>query len=91
LAEVLLSRVPQVVSARRGLIIEGGAKFGGAEILYRAALLPLSEDGGTIDHVLGAASYRPLEVGESLTRQVLFSDALALSGGFQAPSRPRTK
>jgi len=27
LAEVLLSRVPQVVSARRGLIIEGGAKW----------------------------------------------------------------
>jgi hypothetical protein len=72
LAGVLLSRLPQVVSAHRGLIIEGGAKFGGAEILYRAALLPLSEDGGTIDHVLGVASYRPLDVGESLTRQVLF-------------------
>ena len=72
LAGVLLSRVPQVVSAHRGLIIEGGAKFGGVEILYRAALLPVSEDGETIDHVLGAANYRPLDAKEALRSTVIF-------------------
>ena len=52
LVGVLLSRVPQVVSSRRGLMMEGAAMLRGAGIRYRAVLLPLSEDGITIDHVL---------------------------------------
>jgi len=35
-------------------------------ILYRSALYPLSEDGVAIDHVLGAANYRPLRENEQL-------------------------
>ena len=64
LAGVLLSRLPRVLSERRCLIIEGGATLRGARILHRSALLPLSEDGVTISHVLGAASYRPLAAEE---------------------------
>ena len=64
LAGVLLSRLPHVLSERRCLIIEGGATLRGARILHRSALLPLSEDGVTISHVLGAASYRPLAAEE---------------------------
>jgi hypothetical protein len=71
LAGVLLSRVPQVVSGHRGLIVEGGAKLRSMEILYRAALLPLSEDGATIDHVLGAVSYHPIPAEDALTPQVI--------------------
>ena len=41
LAGVLLSQVPRVVSARYGLMIEGGATLRGADIIYRAVLLPL--------------------------------------------------
>src|ERR1700730_8499336 len=52
LAGVLLSHLPWVVSSRCSLIVE--------PILYRGALLPLSEDGDTIDHVLGAANHRAL-------------------------------
>jgi len=65
LAGVLLSRLPRVLSERRCLIIEGGATLRGARILHRSALLPLSEDGITISHVLGAASYRPLATEEA--------------------------
>src|SRR3954453_14866357 len=73
LAGVLLSRLPRVVSARRGLIIEGGATLRGDGILYRSALLPLSGDGVTIDHVLGATNYRSLPDGETPPRQAIFS------------------
>jgi hypothetical protein len=71
LAGVLLSRVPRVVSARRGLMIEGGATLHGEGILYRSALLPLSEDGVKIDHVLGAANYRSLRTDERQTPQAI--------------------
>jgi hypothetical protein len=72
LAGVLLSHVPQVVSARRGLIIEGTATLRSVGILYRSVLLPLSEDGIAIDHVLGAANYRSLRADEALTTRVIF-------------------
>ena len=66
LAGILLSHLPQVVSARRCLMIEGRARLRGVGILYRSALYPLSEHGAAIDHVLGAASYRPLRENEEL-------------------------
>ena len=65
LAGVLLSHLPRVLSARRCLIVEGGATLRGAPILFRSALLPLSEDGMAIDHVLGAANHRTLRAGET--------------------------
>ena len=70
LAGVLLSRVSRVVAARRGAMIEGGATLSGVGILYRATLLPLSEDGATIDHVLGAANYRSVSAEEASTLEV---------------------
>ena len=72
LAGTLLSRVQQVVSSRRGLMIEGMATLRGAGIRYRAVLLPLSENGVTIDHVLGAMNYRSLRMNEALSTQVNF-------------------
>jgi hypothetical protein len=57
-AGLLLSYLPRVLPARRCLIIEGEATHRGTPVLFRGALLPLSEDGLTIDHVLGAANYR---------------------------------
>jgi hypothetical protein len=72
LAGSLLSRAPRVVSARRGLIIEGGATLRGVPILYRAALLPVSESGITIDHVLAAANYRSLRDDEPPMREGIF-------------------
>lgn len=60
LAGVLLSRSPRVASVRRALMIEGGPTLRGVGILYRTVLLPLSEDGVAMDHVLGATNYRLL-------------------------------
>jgi hypothetical protein len=70
LAAVLLSHLPMVLSERRCLIAEGGATLRGAPILHRSALLPLSEDGVTISHILGAASYRPLAADEAWEAEV---------------------
>ena len=72
LAGVLLSQVPRVVSARYGLMIEGGATLRGAGIIYRAVLLPLSEGTVAIDHVLGAMNYRSLRADEVRSTQVNF-------------------
>ena len=66
LAGVLLSHLPQVLSECRCLMIEGRARLRDTDILYRSALYPLSDDGIAIDHVLGAANYRPLLENEGL-------------------------
>ena len=66
LAGVLLSHLPQVLSEHRCLIIEGRATLRDIGVLYRSALYPLSEDGVAIDHVLGAANYRPVRENEKL-------------------------
>jgi hypothetical protein len=66
LSGVLLSHLPQVLSERRCLMIEGRATLRGLGVLYRSALYPLSENGVAIDHVLAAASYRPLRKMEEL-------------------------
>jgi hypothetical protein len=71
LAGLLLSNVPPVLSARRCLIVEGEATLRGVPIVYRAALLPLSDDGIAIDHVLGAANHRNLIAGEPTTTRVV--------------------
>ena len=71
LAGMLLSRLSRVVLARCGLTFEGVATLSGVDILHRSALLPLSEDGVTIDHVLGVVSYHPLPAEEALTPQVI--------------------
>lgn len=65
LAGVLLSHLPQVLSERRCLMVEGITRLCDLDILYRSGLYPLSEDGILIDHVLGAANYRPLGKNEN--------------------------
>ena len=63
---VLLSHLPQVLSERRRLMIEGRARLREIGILCRSALCPLSDDGIAINHVLGAANYRLLRQNEYL-------------------------
>lgn len=66
LAGVLISHLPLVLSGRRCLMIEGRARLRDIGILYRSALYPLSDDGIAIDHVLRAATHRPLRENENL-------------------------
>ena len=70
LAGLLLSHLPPVLSVRRCLMVEGEATLRGVPILYRGVLLPLSDDGFAIDHVLGAANLRTQLSGETTTRIV---------------------
>lgn len=66
LAGILLAHLPEVLSERRCLMIEGQAILRGVGILYRSGLFPLSEDGVSIEHVLGAANHRLLRENEQL-------------------------
>jgi hypothetical protein len=52
-------------------MVEGEATLRSVPILYRGALLPLSEDGGAIDHVLGAANHRARNPDEAPIKQAI--------------------
>jgi hypothetical protein len=79
LAGILVSHLRLVLSARRCLIVEGAAVQQRTPILYRSALLPLSQNGAHVDHVLGAANYRVLRPGETADQSPQFTWA---DGGF---------
>jgi hypothetical protein len=66
LAGVLLPHLPQILAEGHCLMIEGCETLRGSGVLYRGALYPLSYDGSTIDHVLGAANCRPLRENDKL-------------------------
>jgi hypothetical protein len=57
-------------------MIEGRATLRDIGVLYRSALYPLSEDGVAIDHVLGAANYRPLRENEKLIMPLIRTEWL---------------
>ena len=48
----------QVVERRIPVSVGGAGRHGGQDILFRAILLPLSDDGTAIDFLLGAANCR---------------------------------
>ena len=77
LAGVLLSHLPHALSERRCLMIEGRTKLRDLDILYRSGLYPLSDDGIAIDHVLGAANYRPLRENEDLRAPLVLTKWLS--------------
>jgi hypothetical protein len=55
---LIVSHLPQVLSRWDSLVDEGTTRHAGQEILYRCTLLPLSETGVAVDHVLAAANYK---------------------------------
>ena len=58
LVGLVTSRLPRVLSTRDCIVDEGAARHEGKQILYRCTLLPLSMNGGNIDHVLAAVNYK---------------------------------
>jgi len=64
LLHALLAYLPRCLESVGPLAVSGSAQHGGYDILYRAILLPLSEDGAAIDGILVAANYRDLRPGE---------------------------
>jgi hypothetical protein len=83
---VCWSRLSRVVSARRGAIIEGEATVGDVGILYRAVLLPLSEDGAVVDQVAGRSELPPAAPRRSADDAGHFPDAMALTAGVSWPT-----
>jgi hypothetical protein len=65
LLAVLIKYLPRFQPNGGPLSISGTAAHGPGPVLFRAVLLPLSDDGGAhIDSVLGAANFRELRKGE---------------------------
>jgi hypothetical protein len=56
-----LKPLSRMLDKRIPMSIGGEAEVGGTPTLYRSILLPLSDDGATIDHVLGAANGKPAD------------------------------
>jgi hypothetical protein len=54
---------PQVLDRRIPVSVGGAGRHQERDILFRAILLPLSEDGGRIDFLLGAANCRAVASG----------------------------
>jgi hypothetical protein len=60
LLELAAKEIEKMTELKRATIKSGRAVHEDAEILYRAVLLPLSENGVAIDGVLGAIGYREI-------------------------------
>jgi hypothetical protein len=61
---VLVKYLPRFHPNGGPLSVSGTVTHGPGPVLFRAVLLPLSEDGTHIDSVLGAANFRELRKGE---------------------------
>jgi hypothetical protein len=62
-----LNHLPRCVAGEETVSIEGTASHKGTSVLFRAVLLPLSEDGAHPDGVFGAANYRAMVSGDEIT------------------------
>lgn len=56
--------VPRMLEKGVPVSVGGEAAVDGAAVLYRSILLPLSDDGERIDHILGAANSRRVTTGD---------------------------
>jgi hypothetical protein len=61
---VMMKYLPRFQPNGGPLRVSGAAQHFGNPVLFRAVLLPLSDDEVHIDHVLAAANFRPLHRGE---------------------------
>jgi len=61
---VMMNYLPRFHPNGGPLAVSGTCQHGGAPVLFRGVLLPLSDDDVHIDHVLTAASFRELHQGE---------------------------
>ena len=62
---VTLAELERAISTRGPLCIASGARHLDIPVMFRAILLPLSNDGSQIDSIFGAANFRPLAVNEN--------------------------
>jgi len=87
---VVLFFLPEAVEERAAIMVEGGAAHIDTPILFRALLVPLSEDDQTVEAVLIAANFRERREEEqtsAVTRRV-WSHSFASAG--REPRRRQT-
>ena len=79
---VVLFFLAEAVEERAAIMVEGGAPHIDAPILFRALLVPLSEDNQTVEAVLIAANFRERRAEEqaSAVTQRVWSHAFAARG-----------
>jgi hypothetical protein len=91
LVRLAAAKIPAIVAKRAPITFGGTGVHDDKAILYRTILLPLSEDGEIIDHVIGAINFREIadseehpldEAGPPVTRETTekVSAYLAFSG-----------
>ena len=77
LVRLAAAKIPAIVAKRGPITFGGTGVHDDKAILYRTILLPLSEDGDVIDHVIGAINFREIadseehpldEAGPTVTR-----------------------
>ncbi len=66
LLQLTASRISELMARSAPISFAGSAVYDEAPILYRSILLPLAEDGRSIDGVLAAVNYREVASGESV-------------------------
>jgi hypothetical protein len=66
LLELIGRHVPTVDTKKKPVSVAGSAHHEGADILYRAILLPLSESGKRIDGIIAAIVYREVSAADSV-------------------------
>lgn len=64
LVRLVAEKIPALLQRRAPVTFGGTGLLGGKAMLYRAIVLPVSDDGERIGHVLGAINYRHVSVGE---------------------------
>ena len=64
LVRLVAAKIPALLQQRVPVIFGDTALHGGRAMLYRAVVLPVSEDNERIDHILGAINYRLVSVEE---------------------------
>ncbi len=58
--------IARVINRRVPISVGGTSTHRGVPILFRSVLMPLSEDGNTIDALLGAANFREIRATEDI-------------------------
>jgi hypothetical protein len=57
----MVKHLDRCIADAAPIIIEGSAAHGGTSVQYRAILMPLSDDGRSVDGIFGAASFKRLD------------------------------
>jgi hypothetical protein len=67
LLRLAAAKIPAMIAKRGPITFGGTGAHDGKAMLYRAILLPMSEDNNNIDHVLSAINYRDISAAQEMS------------------------